>query len=510
MRTLYRRLRDDGVEPWLDEEEILPGQDWEYEIARAVRAVDVVIVCLSRESVTKSGYIQKEIRFALDIADEQPEGTIFIIPLKLEECDVPGRLRRWHWVNYFEPQGYERLLRTLRSPSVKFEQEARPPARGRSQPPQSGGFATRRPMPTKAVLSGLGLIALLALTVWGIASLRRATRPGDAGQEGRTESGEVPRAGPAPGSVGTAPTEAAQLSERGAWVNALTLTGHEDGVSAVAFSFDGKMLASGSYDKTIKLWDTQTGTLRKTLDRIGWEIRSLSFSGTILVSGSNHFSIKLWDAQTGTLKMTRNGHLGSVLGLGFSLDGGVLASASCDETVKVWAFGGDSLTLKRTINAQRRNVCLTGVAVSPDGTMVASTGGEVKLWDVESGRLLHTMTGHREGVPDAAFSPNGETLASTGCDKTIKLWDVSTGRLRQTLAGHDDCTMSVEFSPDGLRLVSASKDKTIKLWDARTGALLQTLAGHEGEVLDVTFSTDGKMLASASADRTVRLWGVEP
>jgi hypothetical protein len=120
VRELYHRLSVDGVEPWLDEENILPGQDWELEITKSVRAADVVIVCLSLGSATKDGFVQKEIRFALDKADEKAEGAIFIIPLKLEECDVPTRLQRWQWVNLFEERGYDRLVRALQARSSQL------------------------------------------------------------------------------------------------------------------------------------------------------------------------------------------------------------------------------------------------------------------------------------------------------------------------------------------------------------------------------------------------------
>jgi hypothetical protein len=113
VRELYRRLTADGFRPWLDEEDLLPGHDWQREITLAVKNSDVVIVCLSQASVTKAGYVQREIKVALDVADEQPEGTIFLIPLRLEECEVPQRLCRWQWVNLFEPSGYEKLVRAL-------------------------------------------------------------------------------------------------------------------------------------------------------------------------------------------------------------------------------------------------------------------------------------------------------------------------------------------------------------------------------------------------------------
>ena len=113
VRTLYRRLVEAGFDPWLDEEKLLPGQDWDLEIRKAVRAVDVVIVCLTRNSINKEGYVQKEIRVALDVADEKPEGTIYLIPARFEECPVPERLSRWQWVNIYEENGYRKLYRSL-------------------------------------------------------------------------------------------------------------------------------------------------------------------------------------------------------------------------------------------------------------------------------------------------------------------------------------------------------------------------------------------------------------
>jgi hypothetical protein len=113
VRQLYHRLRNDGFDAWLDEEKLLPGQEWAQEIPKAVRQSDVVLVCLSQASISKIGYVQKEIRFALDVAEEQPEGFIFIIPVKLEECSIPERLRKWHWVELFNENGYRRLILSL-------------------------------------------------------------------------------------------------------------------------------------------------------------------------------------------------------------------------------------------------------------------------------------------------------------------------------------------------------------------------------------------------------------
>jgi hypothetical protein len=113
VRDLYRRLGQDGLQPWLDEEDILPGRDWQIEIRRAIRESRYVLVCLSTSSITKSGFVQKEIKEALDVADEQPEGSIFLIPVRLESCEVPARLGSRMWVDLFAAGGYERLLRSL-------------------------------------------------------------------------------------------------------------------------------------------------------------------------------------------------------------------------------------------------------------------------------------------------------------------------------------------------------------------------------------------------------------
>jgi TIR domain len=113
VRALHAKLLRDGIAPWLDELDILPGQDWDSEIRKAIRKCHIVLVCLSRASINKVGYLQKEIRHVLDVADEQPEGTIFLVPVRLEECEVPDRLSRWQWVDLFRESGYGRLMLAL-------------------------------------------------------------------------------------------------------------------------------------------------------------------------------------------------------------------------------------------------------------------------------------------------------------------------------------------------------------------------------------------------------------
>lgn len=145
-RDLSHRLSADGVDPWIDAEKLLPGQDWELEIRKAVKESDVIIVCLSESSINKRGFVQKEIRYALDVADEQPEGAIFLIPLRLEECDIPNRLRSKQWVDYFQVDGYARLTKALRAraqelgikaPNIASGSKTQVPTRVQRRPPKN-------------------------------------------------------------------------------------------------------------------------------------------------------------------------------------------------------------------------------------------------------------------------------------------------------------------------------------------------------------------------------------
>jgi hypothetical protein len=123
VRDLYYRLQHDGLRPWLDEEDLLPGQDWDHEITQAVRTSIAVLVCLSKASISEAGFVQKEIKRALDVADEQPDGSIFLIPVKIEDCDVPESLRRWHWVNLFDNGGYDKLMQVLTRAPAREEKK---------------------------------------------------------------------------------------------------------------------------------------------------------------------------------------------------------------------------------------------------------------------------------------------------------------------------------------------------------------------------------------------------
>jgi len=206
--------------------------------------------------------------------------------------------------------------------------------------------------------------------------------------------------------------------------------------------------------------------------------------------------------------LTLAGHTSAVHSVAFGPDGKRLASASQDQTVKVW----DPTSGERILSFKGHTNGVNTVAFSPDGKRLASSSddGTVKVWDTASGQEMLTLKGHTKVVSSVAFSPDVKHLASASYDQTVRVWDAMTGRETLTLKGHNRNVHSVVFSPDGKRLASASWDRTVKVWDTTTGQEILTLKGHSNQVLRVAFSPDGTRLASAGADRMVKVWDARP
>ncbi|WP_343238538.1 WD40 repeat domain-containing protein [Streptomyces sp. SID13031] len=293
------------------------------------------------------------------------------------------------------------------------------------------------------------------------------------------------------------------------------MTGHTGSVFSAAFSPDGKTLASGAYDKWLRVWDVagrQPVSSLLTGPQTG-AVLSVAFSpdGETLASGGWDRTVRLWDvASHRPIGSPLTGHVGAIESVAFSPDGNTLASGGRDSTVRLW-----DVASHRPIGSPLTGHvgAIESVAFSPDGKTLASGGWDdtIRMWDVASHRPIGSpLTGHGDYVESVTFSPDGKTLASGGWDDTIRMWDVASHRpIGSRLTGHTGGVWSVAFSPDGKTLASGGRESTILLWDVASHRRIGSpLTGHVGPIFAVAFSPDGETLASGGWDSTVRLWDV--
>jgi RNA polymerase sigma factor (sigma-70 family) len=324
------------------------------------------------------------------------------------------------------------------------------------------------------------------------------------------------------------------------------IEGHKSGVLTLAFSPDGKTLASGSVDRTVRLWQVATGEELKTFHNHVGEVPFVAFAkdgASIFCAGDK--TARHWEAASGKELHVFNGHDHDIKAGAVSPDGKTLATGDGGGLVRLW----DIATGKEQLKLQVSEKSVTSMAISPDSTILATAGDDqrIHLWEMTTGKPLTEPKKQLNSVHSLAFSPNGKTLASIGWVNPIHFWDVATGKEQLSVPGHEDAAISLCFSTDGKSLNAWSRDWSVRRWDMVTGKELKRLngnwaialtadgkaafsagedgiirlfeidsgkeirqyKGHEGRVEQLAVSSDGKTLASKSLDKTIRLWDVE-
>jgi len=291
------------------------------------------------------------------------------------------------------------------------------------------------------------------------------------------------------------------------WNFRLTLKGHQDWVSALAMSADGQILASGSLDKTVKLWHLETGDLIHTFSdhQQGVLCLSLSPNGKWLASGGFDQTIKVWKLETGELCHTLTGHNGSVRSLVIMPDNQTLISGSFDQTIKLWQLDQGEFVQDLVQDAGR----LSAIALSPDGKTLASGGGDgiIDLWHFQPFDLEFSLTDNLSSINSLALSPDGHRLAAACTDGTLKVWQLDSGERVESWQCPCAPAMSIIFSDNGQSAIAAHADGTIKIWWLGIDEPLLVLDNNDaGSVVSLALSPDGQWLAGGNRDGTVKLW----
>lgn len=280
-------------------------------------------------------------------------------------------------------------------------------------------------------------------------------------------------------------------------------------INCIAFSPNGKLIATGTDGKDVVcIWDI-SGNLLRILKNNGGPVKSIAFSpNSRFIASCAGDAACIWDLNTGASIRAFITPI-AVFSVAFSHNGKYLATGSSDGTARIWDIASGMTLVVLT----GHTFTISSVVFSPDDKLLAtgSRDDTARIWDIATSTTLHTLR-HADFVTSVVFSPDGKLIATGSNDRTACIWDVASGTLLHILKGHTGSITAVAFSPDGKLLATACMDKTIRMWDVASGICLAILTGHKNNVTSVAFSPDGKLLGTTSYDEQARtrIWKLYP
>lgn len=438
VRRLADRLKQAGLRVWFDEWNVGPGDIIALKVDEGLEQSRVLVLCISKNGLA-SGWMSLERSTAVH-RDPANDRRRFI-PLLLDDCDLPDTLRRYRLVDFRDEadSAFADLLTACRP-----EAEDAPPVPERK---------SKKKSPNK---------------------------------DSQIE----------PPSAGSSETvEPLAVFER-------TLTGHGDWVNSVTVSPDNQWMASGSVDKTVKIWGLETGRCQATLEGHALDVNSVAITsdGYRILSSSNDGSIRIWHSESWRQVASWTEHVGFVHEILTIADANRAMSVGNDDTMRLWDISTGECIEKLKISS------LVSGAISADGKRVlgGSIGGKIELWDMASAKRVAILNGHSGWVNSIQTTPNGRIAFSGSNDQTVKVWNLESGTSVGTLEGHQGTVSGVAVSPDGSLVASTGlTDQTVRIWDWRLGACLQVVANEESSPCSVAFSPDGSRLVVGTSDGAI-------
>jgi WD40 repeat protein len=452
---LAKRLKRKGIRVWYDEWGIPFGAEISESINNGVEKSYLLILAMS-ENALKSRWVKNEVD--LFLIDDPDNAECRLIPIRLDNCEIPKKFRRFRYFDWRDrtPEQFKRLCREIKS-------------RLRAEPclPATEEKYQKTPKDIKSLLT-------------------------DNSQPRKQSLNKM------------SPCDKKLKREK-------TFRGNTDRINAVAVSADGRLIASGSKDTFVRLWQNESaGAPAPCVDRLKLHTESvhgvmMTPDGKLIVSGSVDATVRVWKTGSGKCLSVLKGHTKFVNGVAISKNGSLVASGSEDGTVRLW-----DRTQKFVRVLKGHTNWVMGMAMSADGRTVASSSKDrtIRLWETSSGKCRRILRGHTDWVWGIAITPDGRYLASGSKDRTVRVWDTKSGECVAILKGHTDWVWDVAITADAAMVASGSNDKTLRLWEISSGKCLAYSDEHKDKVTGVDITPDGKWLVSGSRDETVRVYNL--